>query len=313
MNEIGNQIVDIVSKVSVMLILVLLAVKTVVDELQAWGWWPGIRAKKLQEEERRIRLILGAQEEIIQQKEQLRAEQLLQAIGIIDKRELAYMRQAVEFINTIEALAPMYYEEQLRLICAQSTIDQAQITDKRFVYGQFRYYIDLTSPALYIIYGEKLAEILQALITRELQVLRSDLDESIYFDKVAIPREGNIALGLLLANRLKKPLVVVTTEPRIIADQFWHGSVEPDDRLILVNDIAVSGRRLGESVQTLRKYGQAQINHVFVLIERTESNAQEVLASYRRPIHLHSLLELDDNGIEELVKAHREDQTNVTG
>jgi len=312
MNEIGNQIVDIVSKVSVMLILILLAVKTVVDELQAWGWWPGIRAKKLQEEEHRIHLILGAQEEIIQQKEQLRAEQLLQTIGIIDKRELAYMRQAVEFINTIEALSPAY-EEQLRLICAQSTIDQAQITDKRFVYGRLRYYIDLTSPALYVTYAEKLAEILQALITRELQVLRSDPDESIYFDKIAVPREGNIALALLLANRLEKPLVVVTPEPRITADQFWHGSVEPGDRLILVNDVAVSGRRLGEGVQTLRKYGQAQINHVFILIERTESNAREVLASYRKPIYLHSLLKLDDNGVEELLKAPRKDQTNVTG
>jgi orotate phosphoribosyltransferase len=287
------------------IVVLLLAVKELYDIADMVGILnliPKHAERKRQEEEEKLRKILQMQNELLQQYEQRRVERLLEAMGIIDKRYLANLRQAMDFIKVITARFEKDYQQQLRQFCVRFAIDQRRLPENKIIlYPNVRFYIDFAEAAVNPIYGEKLAEILQALIANVLKELPKNPNDAVDFNKIAVPKGGNVFLGLQLAERLYKPLVVILDKPRITTDCFWIGELNPGDKLILINDVAVTGDRLGASAEIIRRKGHAQVKHIFVLVERKEWNAREELSKYSEPLYLHSMLQIDDQELEGLL------------
>ncbi|MBI4676193.1 MAG: hypothetical protein HY748_01280 [Elusimicrobia bacterium] len=291
-------IMDSIAWLTFVAVWMLLAIKTIYDFLAGWFMIPEppwCRRRREREVSRQIEQMLASQEQMLLQREQQRLDHLLESIGIINRSYLADIRQAVDFINCISSKFPNDYERQLREICREYTRDLQEVSSQgqQRLYQDVRYYVDIDEATTNPVFADRLAEILQAFIAQKLAQLPEDPGRAIQCLKIAIPYGGNVRLGAELARRLKRPLVTIRSEPKVTKDRYWDGKLDKTDILIIVNDVAVTGDRLVRTAQTIRERG-AQISHVFVLIERTEWKAREMLEKCSPQIYLHSMVRLCD-------------------
>ena len=259
---------------------------------------PKVAERKRQQELNHLLDLLKGSEDVIRTHEDERLERLLLTVGILDRRQLGNVRQAVQFVKMAKERSVGNAQDEIKQYCANFTIDQQAVSSNRAVfYSKVRYYIDLVDASTDSTYSERLAELLQFLIAQEMKTLQYSPDVSLDFDRIAIPKGGNYFLGASLSAKLRKPLVVILDEPRIYSDCYWMGDLQVNDRVILVNDVGVSGERLASSADTIRKFGGATVKHVFVLVERKEWNACEYLRNCSDPLQLHALVKLNDEDL----------------
>jgi orotate phosphoribosyltransferase len=130
--------------------------------------------------------------------------------------------------------------------------------------------------------------------------------EPFQFDKIAISKVGNTALGLCVALELQKPWVFVDVRGGTIRSETVEGDIQPEDRVIIIHDVLASGKLMEVCAQELSKK-QAIVKHVFVLIERTDrENSNEALPSTllnECGLSLHALTHLNDNDLAEMYKS----------
>jgi len=285
--------------------LVLLAINElfhIADRIGLLDYIPAYAKWKRAKEQEKLKGLLEMHNEMILQNEQNRVEHLLELIGIVNKRYVANLRQASEFIRALTIRSRTDYQQQLRYFCTRFVIDQEKVPgDQIILYSEVRYYIDFMDATANAIYGEKLAEVMQCLIANQMKVLKEKPDEAIYFDRIAVPIGGNYFLGQYLAERLRKPLVVILNQPRIYTNCYWMGELKQGEKLIMINDVGVTGKRLIDSAEIIRTRGHADVQHIFVLVERTEFNARSLLAECPEPLYLHSMVEMNDQQIATLL------------
>lgn len=106
------------------------------------------------------------------------------------------------------------------------------------------------------------------------------------------PREGNLLVGALAAQRLGRNFLMIRTgrAPRFgypIEGVFAQGSTA-----ILVDDLCMEASFLSRCVRLLRRYG-LNVSHCFCLFERLDGNAREGLAEVA--VQLHSKYQIDDD------------------
>ena len=99
-------------------------------------------------------------------------------------------------------------------------------------------------------------------------------------DRIAGAELGGIALAAATSLETDKPFVIVRNAKK--ADygtgKLIEGTLEPGDRVLLVEDIATSGGQSIEAMKTLTDAG-AEVDRVVVVIDRMEGGRENVEAA----------------------------------
>jgi MoaA/NifB/PqqE/SkfB family radical SAM enzyme/orotate phosphoribosyltransferase len=106
------------------------------------------------------------------------------------------------------------------------------------------------------------------------------------------PKRGNVLLQREVARRLKKTSAFVLDSP--LFGRWIEGMTSPDTEALLIDDVASESDILVTSIERLRERGH-RVRHAFVLINRVEGDAEDVLA--RHGVQLHYLLSLSDDDL----------------
>jgi orotate phosphoribosyltransferase len=129
--------------------------------------------------------------------------------------------------------------------------------------------------------------------------------DAFQFDKIAISKVGNTALGLCVALELQKPWVFVDVRGGTISSETVEGEIQPEDKVIIIHDILASGKLMEVCAHELSKR-QARVKHIFILVERTDrENDCEVLPSTllkKCGLNLHAITRLNDNDLDQMYR-----------
>lgn len=229
----------------------------------------------------------------IQQYEKERIGFVLQSLGLDEAQfhnisyELVKARVMPE--KTADQLAQklkaMIYQEKY-------IIDQSQIPICDRVYRAVDYYIDLYT-ALYdpALCGE-VGRIMASYILICLEQDQMDIQD---IDYLIVPSGGNLLLGLEVGKLLRKQVIAVLEEARILRQKLWDGSYEcrpgRANNIIVLNDVLVSGGRIYKSVEKLTPRTYA-VKGMYCLVEyvHQQHSARDVLKSHGIE-HVHCLLQ----------------------
>ncbi len=147
-------------------------------------------------------------------------------------------------------------------------------------------YLDLHSAACDPHKRESLARALAELIQQTVD------PRELMNSSLASPREGNLLVGSLVAQRLGLNFLMIRTGR---APRFGYpieGMFSPGSTAILIDDLCMEATFLSRCVRLLRRYG-LNISHCICLFERLDGNAREGLAEVG--VELHSKYEIDDD------------------
>jgi orotate phosphoribosyltransferase len=106
------------------------------------------------------------------------------------------------------------------------------------------------------------------------------------------PREGNLLVGALVAQRLDLNFLMIRTGR---APRFGYpieGVFSPGSNAILVDDLCMEATFLSRCVRLLRRYG-LNVSHCICLFERLDGNARDGLAAVA--VKMHSKYTIDDD------------------
>jgi len=147
--------------------------------------------------------------------------------------------------------------------------------------------------------------LLTRIMCREIvMAMSSFVDKPIYFDRVAISKSGNSSLGIRVALELQKPWVFIDVRGGVIASEAVEGLLKPEEEVIIVHDILASGKLIEIMAHEISKRG-AKVNHVFVLMERTDrqkmglAKPSEVLA--KCGLKLHYISQISDRDLAKMI------------
>lgn len=165
--------------------------------------------------------------------------------------------------------------------------DQGLVGERKFV----RYYVDLMDAVTDRDKLEVLAQILATKIT--------ELDLMPYKRVVGI-KKGNVLLAAQTAHVLRKPLAIVKSDLSYKIGAPFEGTIAPEERIVLVDDVASDGSILVRAVHQLHVH-RVEVLDVVTLIERPEGDARNKLHT---EVHrfLKSVCVVADDDIEVLVK-----------
>lgn len=88
------------------------------------------------------------------------------------------------------------------------------------------------------------------------------------------PKRGNTLFAKAVADRLA--LKSAFARDNILFGRWIEGDVRPEDKVLLVDDVASEGEMLIDAVESLRECG-ILVNRAFVLINRPEGDARKYL------------------------------------
>ncbi|PKM93519.1 MAG: hypothetical protein CVU84_15185 [Firmicutes bacterium HGW-Firmicutes-1] len=128
-----------------------------------------------------------------------------------------------------------------------------------------------------------------------LKILGESINE---VTKVIIPIDGNLLFGCKVASILKKPFVHAQSSPQIFADKYWHGKLDVKDKVIIVNDVLVTGNQIIETKGLLPD--SMHIFGFFCLLNRNDYNGVERLNDNN--IIPNYIIQLNDEEIEKIVR-----------
>ena len=172
-------------------------------------------------------------------------------------------------------------------------VDQSREPEK--VYPYVDYYINFIDMVFH--------EGLRRDLAKMLVCLMQDKLERSYFqkiNKVIVPIGGNYLLGLAIAEKLNASIVKVRNEGHIYANRPWEGSLDCNDTSILVNDVLVTGKQIGSTLEKIQSHAPyLTIKGLFFLVERigddTNLNGRNMLENSGNSVH--TLLKLSDQDL----------------
>lgn len=90
-------------------------------------------------------------------------------------------------------------------------------------------------------------------------------------DVVIGPKRGNTLFSKAVADCLRKPSAFA--RDNILFGRWIEGDVRPNDKVVLIDDVASEGEMLLDAVGNLRNIGVV-VDQVFVLVDRVEGDAR---------------------------------------
>ena len=117
------------------------------------------------------------------------------------------------------------------------------------------------------------------------------------FDKIVIPYDSNLVLGMELGKQLGKPVVHMRKEKgRIEKEKCWDGALNATDKVIIVHDVLVTSAQIIHALDNLPK--TCEPVGVFCLVVRKEYNGIQEVEKKRVPVS--QILSLSDDDIKEI-------------
>lgn len=204
--------------------------------------------------------------------------------------QVELIRMRCENINNIEDAR----NRLKRIIKSDSSIiiNQSSIPQEARCYDKVVYFLNFSDIAFIGKNAAYLAYCLMYLVTDNCRSLD-------WFDKIVIPHDSNFILGVEVGKRLTKPIVKMRVgDGRIDKNQHWDGNLDPQDRIIIVHDVLVTGNQIKHVLEHIPE--TCQVQGLFCLVARTECGALDILKNEN--IEVYSLIELSDNDIDKLSK-----------
>lgn len=174
-------------------------------------------------------------------------------------------------------------------------IDHNSMDGSKICYKKVRYYVNTVDMMFMPDYARELSSILAFLITE-----KADLSG---IDKLVIPYDSNFLLGIEVGKKLGKSVVKMRrSRGKIETEKLWDGSLAPDDRVIIVHDVLVSGDQVVHAMNTLPS--TCSVEGFFCLITRTEWSGKEVVQEKlgEKRDACYEVIEINDDKISELRK-----------
>jgi orotate phosphoribosyltransferase len=179
--------------------------------------------------------------------------------------------------------------ELLRQMCSRHLLGR----DDPWQFGyegdvQMTMYVDLMSAAHIDKELDNMSAILARFLLRELNT--EDFC-------VVGPKRGNVLLQRDVARRLQRPSAFAVDPP--LFGRWIEGIISADSEAVVVDDISSEGDILLSAVERVRECGHI-VRSVFVLINRDEGDAADVLG--RHGVRLHYILSLSDDDLSRCIR-----------
>jgi orotate phosphoribosyltransferase len=132
------------------------------------------------------------------------------------------------------------------------------------------------------------------------------------FDTFASVPTSGLVFGSALAYEMNKPFIYVRKEPKAYGtNKMIEGFLEPDSKVIIVDDVATTGTSLGSAVEIIRANGGI-VEDVVALVDRHEG-AEDKLKKMRVKLNavtgindivnaLYKASLIDENALESVLK-----------
>lgn len=166
------------------------------------------------------------------------------------------------------------------------------------IYPSLKYYINFTDAMNYESISAQVLSVLHFYI-EEIWGKKGISTRDI--DKIVIPAESNVVLGIRLAKLLEaEPVIMLNRTRRIYDDQYWDGTLEEGDKLLIVHDVIYSGDNIVECIHHLPRY--CSILGVVSLVNRTDrykgEQGKRLIEATGVPVH--SAVDINDDLLDEL-------------
>lgn len=242
--------------------------------------------------------------EFIQQYEQERVVRILQALKITEP-QFNHIRYEIVRARTMphktevqmcDKLKEMIYREEF-------LIDLTKISADERVYPDVDYFIDLYSA----FYDRRLCSDVGSIMASYIASCLKKRDLNVAdIDYIVIPQGSNLLFGLEVGKLLERPVVAVRENPRAQKSKPWDGpykSKQGDkNRIIILHDVLVTGKRIYESVEKLIPDTYV-VEGLFCLIQYASLTPEYELALTQHGIqNIHCLLKTDENELKEIIQ-----------
>ena len=186
----------------------------------------------------------------IQEYEKERVAHVLQALGI-DEPQFRHIKYELIKARSMSAAT----EEELKckmekiVFHRDYIVNQEEVMDCDRVYHGVNYFINFYTA----LYDSKLCADVGGIMASFIMMRMQDDIEDV--DYLVVPSGSNLLLGLEVGKRLNKPVIAIRREARIIKGESWDGNYTHNairkNRIIVVHDVLVTGKRIYESVEKL--------------------------------------------------------------
>lgn len=188
------------------------------------------------------------------------------------------------------------------LIDSRIVLDLSKLNpDRKVIYSGLKYYIDLTDTMNIKSVNTRVLSILYYYI--ETMLLGQNLSIR-NIDRLVIPTESNIILGIELADLFDvEPIIMHNKRRRIYDDQYWDGTLTSGNRLLIIHDVIYSGDNIVDCIHHLPK--SCSIIGVVSLVNRTDKKISKKIGKRlieETGIRVYSAIDVDDDFLDNLRK-----------
>lgn len=174
---------------------------------------------------------------------------------------------------------------------APMVIDLTDIDPARRTYKDVNYYLNFND-AMYIDDGcRELANVMNLLICEKIGTDK--------FDRIVIPHDSNVILGVEIGKLAGKPVVKMrSSNGRVEREHCWDGKFGTGDRVLIVHDVLVSGKQIEHVLKNIPK--SCSVVCLCCLAVRTEGPGLKKLTDQN--IDVVRVVDLSDADIAKLIK-----------
>lgn len=188
----------------------------------------------------------------IQEYEKERIDYVLQTVGI-DEAQFRHIRY--ELIKaramSVSTVKELRYKAETILYDKQFIVDQTPYELCERIYKEVDYFINLYTA----FYDSKLCSDVGYIMANYIVMCMGKQIDNL--DYIIIPKGSNLLLGLEVGKILRKPVIAILEEERICKNEFWDGNYAKKqnykNKVIIIHDVLVTGKRIYESVEKLPK------------------------------------------------------------
>lgn len=169
-------------------------------------------------------------------------------------------------------------------------IDLKSIDPAKRTYKDVNYYLNFND-AMYIDDScREFAQIMNLLICEKI-----GLDK---FDRLVIPYDSNIILGVEVGKLLGKPVVKMRYDKgRVEVNSKWDGIFKPKEKLLIIHDVLVSGAQITHTINNIPT--SCTIIGLCCIVSREEGTGKKILQENNIP--LQQVVILSDNDIKKIL------------
>lgn len=170
-------------------------------------------------------------------------------------------------------------------------VDLASIDPAKRTYKDVNYYLNFND-AMYIDdVCRELAQVMHLLICEKVGIDK--------FDKIVIPHDSNVILGVEVGKLVGKPVVKMRSSVgRVEREQRWDGNFGTNDKLLIVHDVLVSGNQIAHAKNHVP--ASSSVVGLCCLAVRTEGEGLKMMEEKDIPVS--RVVDLSDRDIAVLIQ-----------